>query len=113
MRTIKITQIFNNNGTLAFEGKSLATLQDYCLALRCKGSIFADLNPGDVVELLFHDCHFMKKEKKLMELDEDLDLIHSDSVWWERIEREPCVMRVSYSGREGEAALRDYFYEVS
>jgi hypothetical protein len=116
MRTIKITPIYNNNGTLAFEGEPLATLQDYCRADRCEGSIFEALKPGDVVELLFLDCYLMKKQKKLMELDEDLDLIHSDSVWWERIGHEAWagLMRVQHGGiLPGEAPLRDYFCEGS
>ena len=50
---MEVTKIYNNDGTLTFEGegKSLATLQDYCLADRCEGSIFEALQEGEVIEL--------------------------------------------------------------
>ena len=48
---MKVTKIYNNDETLAFEGESLATLQDYFLADRCEGSIFEALQEGEVIEL--------------------------------------------------------------
>lgn len=114
MKTIKVTQIYNNNGILAFEGESLATLQDYRLADRCEGSIFEAIHPGEVVALLDETLG-----ERLLEIDADLELIDSDTMWYQRIDREPgavddepCIMRVTYSDIPGEATQRDYFYEV-
>jgi hypothetical protein len=114
MNTIKVTSIYNNNGTLAFEGENLATLQDYLLADRCEGSIFEALQPGEVIKLSDGES------SGLFELDEELDLIDSNSYWYEWIDREPGnvtdepgVMRCKLSNIPGAALQRDYFYEVS
>jgi hypothetical protein len=60
-----ITKIFSDVGLLAFNGKYLATRDEYELADRCIGSIFEVLNPEEKIEI----------REGVFTIDEDLDLI--------------------------------------
>ncbi|QLE46421.1 hypothetical protein FD723_40125 (plasmid) [Nostoc sp. C052] len=59
------TCIYSDNTTLSFSGEKLATREEYELADRCVGSVFATLQPGENVKL--EDGCFI--------LDDDLDLV--------------------------------------
>jgi hypothetical protein len=62
---VSTANIFSDDGLLAFNGKHLATKDEYELADRCIGSIFEVLNPQEKIQL----------QDGVFTLDENLDLV--------------------------------------
>lgn len=112
---MKVTTIYNNNGTLSFSGEVLATFQEYDQADRCVGSIFEALEPYEMVEVIHNGV------PSIFEIDEDLNLINHDpkdsdeQSWYERASHRPgdledgdWLVHCQNDGTLGAATSRTY-----